>query len=127
MKILLVDDNDTWRLILREVLSQVFKDSEFKEVVSGQKALNLILTGFYPDLIFIDIGIPGLSGFQLIKKLRTNPDTKISGLRIIVFTDYYDLPEYRSLANELKCVFLPILDQQSSIIEKIKTAIQEAV
>lgn len=125
MKILLVDDSNNLRFLFRDALSNVFKNAEFKEAASGQEALDLISEGFCPDLAFVDIGMPTMNGFQLIKKLRVNPEPKISDLRIVVLTDY-DILEYREMANTLGCRFL-LKTAFAKAIETIQKTIKETV
>jgi len=48
-----------------------------------------------PDLIFMDIKLPGESGLELTRKIKTDHPTII----IIILTSY-DLPEYREAARE---------------------------
>jgi len=46
-----------------------------------------------PDLIFMDIRLPGINGLQLTQKIRKD----IPDINIAILTDY-DLPEYRQAA-----------------------------
>ena len=70
-KILLVDDNPTNIAILEEILD----DFELKSASSGDEALQIV-TEYYPDLILLDIMMPGLNGYEVCRKLRENPDLR---------------------------------------------------
>jgi DNA-binding NarL/FixJ family response regulator len=66
------------------------------EAIDGNEALQKIETP-PPDLIFIDIKLPGESGLELTKKIKAlYPD-----VNIIILTSY-DLPEYRDAAYRNK-------------------------
>jgi signal transduction histidine kinase/CheY-like chemotaxis protein len=66
-KILIVEDNLTAQLIQRSLLSSIHCDIEIAE--SGEKALELFEPKKY-DLIFMDIGLPGLQGDTTAKLIR---------------------------------------------------------
>jgi CheY-like chemotaxis protein len=93
-KTLIVEDNDNFRLTLKSLLEARFPSMTFEEATEGSKALEKVST-FDPDLIFMDIKLPGLSGLELTQKIR-NTNSKV---KIIILTSY-DLPEYREAARE---------------------------
>lgn len=73
IKILLVDDNPT----NLKVLSSNLADQNYKLLVanSGEWALS-IAEKAVPDLILLDINLPGMNGFEVCEKLKANPITK---------------------------------------------------
>ena len=66
----------------------------FKEARDGREALNEVSV-FDPDLIFMDIKLPGENGLELTRKIRASN----SEVKIIILTSH-DLPEYREAARE---------------------------
>ncbi len=92
-KILIVEDNDHFRQTLRSLLDARFPSMSFEEARDGSEALEKV-SAFDPDLIFMDIKLPGESGLELTKRIRhSNAEVKI-----IILTSY-DLPEYREAAR----------------------------
>ncbi len=72
MRALIVDDEPVARKVLREEL-ELLPDVEIVgEAEDGVKALTLILT-CQPDLVFLDLQMPGKSGFEVIQELRAGP------------------------------------------------------
>ena len=72
--ILLVEDNATFRKSLKEMLSLRFPAISIDEASDGEEAL-LKLSETTPDLIFMDIRLPGKNGLEItkiIKKDRPN-------------------------------------------------------
>jgi PAS domain S-box-containing protein len=73
-RILVVDDNiDSARsmgLLLRRMWGQVVEVAH-----DGEEALEKALT-FRPDLILLDIGLPGMSGYEVAERLRTRPEAE---------------------------------------------------
>jgi len=71
--ILIVDDEDDILFILKNVLSK--KGYSVKEAYSGEEALELVKKE-KPDLIFMDIMMPGMDGWETAKTIKDNPQTK---------------------------------------------------
>lgn len=72
-KILIVDDN-----LINLKLARVLLVSEGYEVqtaVDAEEALKLIEI-FSPQLILMDIQLPGIDGLELTRRLKANPSTK---------------------------------------------------
>jgi len=71
-KILLVDDNPTNVAILEEVLGEKY---HLKTAGSGEETLALV-EEFRPDLILLDIMMPGIDGYETCRRIRANPSLK---------------------------------------------------
>lgn len=72
-RILIVDDNQANRELLEAHLLGLDPDLEFAE--DGQQALEKV-ESFKPDLILLDVMMPKLSGFEVCKKIKANPETR---------------------------------------------------
>jgi len=72
-KILLVDDSSTVLLLHRMMLAHC--GYELLTARDGQEALDKASTE-RPDLIFLDIVMPRMDGFQTCRALRSRPETK---------------------------------------------------
>ena len=73
-KILVVDDTPANVKLLVDVLTA--KGFDVSAAVNGQEALDKVARN-PPDLILLDIMMPGLSGYDVCRKLRDNPDTAL--------------------------------------------------
>lgn len=72
-KILIVDDEEKNIKLLKGMLfSQNYK---FYEALSGEEALDLVYD-ISPNLILLDVMMPGISGFEVCRKLKQNEKTK---------------------------------------------------
>ena len=67
--VLVVDDNADHRHMMMEMLSPL--GFTVLTVASGEDCITLMKTTT-PDILFIDIRMPGMSGWQLVSRLRTN-------------------------------------------------------
>ena len=93
-KILIVDDNDFFRQTLKATLKGYFPTIAIEEAADGGKALQKV-DAFIPDLIFMDIQLPGENGLELTKKTKA-AHPKI----IILILTTYDIPEYGGTASQ---------------------------
>ena len=92
-KILIVEDNITFRQSLKVVLGSEFPRTIVEEAGDGEEALNKV-ESFEPNLIFMDIKLPGENGLELTKKIKG----RHFGITVVILTSY-DLPEYRHAAE----------------------------
>jgi len=69
--ILVVDDDATNLRMLHEILNPTYK---IYAAPSGKRAM-AFLSKRKPDLILLDVEMPGMNGYQVIKYLKENPDT----------------------------------------------------
>ncbi|HEX3758777.1 MAG TPA: ATP-binding protein [Kofleriaceae bacterium] len=82
-RILVVDDNEDARGLLADILSQLGHD--VRAVGDGPQALAM-LREFTPDVAVLDIGLPGMDGYELAAQLhRALPG---SGVRVIALSGY---------------------------------------
>ena len=71
--ILIVDDTQENILLLSEVLES---DYLTKAAIDGERALKIAFAAEPPDLVLLDVMMPGLSGYEVCKRLKENPDTR---------------------------------------------------
>ncbi len=114
MKAVIIDDERLARVELRRLLAP-FKEIDIAgEAVNVEDALNKI-SELNPDLIFLDIQMPGKNGFELLEELDSVPK--------VVFTTAYD--EYALKAfeyNALDYLLKPI--EPKRLEEAIKKIIE---
>ncbi|HND54884.1 MAG TPA: response regulator [Pirellulaceae bacterium] len=72
-KILIADDNQANRELLEAYLATV--DCDIEIAVDGQDTLDKVKAS-PPDLILLDVMMPKLSGFEVCKKLKQDPQTR---------------------------------------------------
>ena len=82
-KVLIVEDNAVSRELLRELLEP--RGYTVIEACDGQEALRMI-EQTEPDLLLLDIGMPVLDGFAVVRKIRENP--RLAALPVVAVTAY---------------------------------------
>lgn len=81
LRVLLVDDDPLVRGLLREVLADASYDID--EAADGVEAIRLAGENL-PDVIVLDVMMPGLNGFEVCRRLRSDP--RLDGSRIVMLT-----------------------------------------
>jgi CheY-like chemotaxis protein len=70
--LLMIDDEDVPRYLLRQLLVGSYRVVEAK---TGQEGLELAQK-LRPDLIFLDLNMPGMNGFDVLTELKAAPATR---------------------------------------------------
>ncbi len=116
---LIVEDSGIFRTLLKETLHSRFPSMEIDEAADGQEARQKIRSNT-PDLIFMDIKLPGENGLELTAKIKSeHPDV------IVFILTSYDTPEYREAAAQAKANYF--LSKGSSSKESILALVESAL
>jgi len=92
-KVMLVEDDDGFRRSLAGLLVSKFPSVLLEEAVNGTEAMEKV-ESFSPDLIFMDIKLPGQNGLEVTRRIKAlHPE-----IMVIILTSY-DFPEYREAAR----------------------------
>jgi DNA-binding response OmpR family regulator len=82
-KILIVDDEESLRTLLKAVLSTETNRFSLFEAEDGEQALKKVYD-LKPNILLIDVVMPGHSGFEVCEKIRE--DTNLNQLKIIILS-----------------------------------------
>jgi CheY-like chemotaxis protein len=82
-KILIAEDNAVNRELLRELLEM--RGYTVAEACDGEETLRVI-EQTQPDVLLLDIGMPALDGFAVVRKIRENP--RLASLPVVAVTAY---------------------------------------
>ncbi|MET3133062.1 signal transduction histidine kinase [Oxalobacteraceae bacterium GrIS 1.11] len=81
--VLLIEDNDDGREVMAMMLA--CHGFEVKHAADGLQGLQMAVD-CPPDLALVDIGLPGIDGYEVARRLRANPRTR--ALKLIALTGY---------------------------------------
>jgi CheY-like chemotaxis protein len=80
-KILIADDERALRLLIAGTLE--IGEYDILEADNGIQALDLVKRE-RPDLIILDVMMPGMTGYEVCKRIKTNPD--IADTKVLILT-----------------------------------------
>ncbi|MFC4424747.1 response regulator [Deinococcus navajonensis] len=82
---LLIDDNPEDRLLAEEAFEQLCPACTLTCVGSGREAIALLRTeGFEPDVVLLDVNMPGMDGFETLQRLKS--DDRLSRIPVVMLT-----------------------------------------
>jgi CheY-like chemotaxis protein len=107
-KILLVDDDAAANYLSKELLESLHAAKEIEIAENCLRALELIKQADSPDIILLDIKMPGLDGFDFLEKLKSlalskkikvvmltsslRPEDKLRAFSYKAVVDYFEKP-----------------------------------
>ena len=96
-RVLVVEDNldtvHTLRMLLQDM------GHEVSYAINGYAALD-VARHFRPDFVFLDLGLPGMDGFEVCKRLKREPG--LEAARVIAITGYGH-EDYRTRSQQAGC------------------------
>jgi len=87
-RLLIVEDNPAEQLSIRELLG--YEDIDVVVAATGAEALEMVSNESF-DCAVLDLRLPDMSGFDILERIRDNPDVK--DLPVVVFTGKELSPE----------------------------------
>ena len=100
-RILIVDDQDSIRSVLRTALTEA--GAEVLEAGGGADGIE-VATRQIPDLILLDIAMPGMNGWQVLEALRGVAET--AGIPVVLETSSGDFPSYEQARRHSVAAFI---------------------
>jgi signal transduction histidine kinase len=98
--LLIIDDEDVYRYLLRQLLDGAYRIIEAKTGLEGIEQAHKLR----PDLIFLDLNMPEMNGFETLSKLKSAPDTR--EIPVVVVTGQKLDPQVQAQLAERTAAFL---------------------
>ena len=112
--VLIAEDNPTNRELLRELLEM--RGYIVSEACNGQEALAMVEQAA-PDILLLDIGMPLLDGFAVVRKLRDNP--RFTSLPVVAVTAYAMQGDREKIMNSGFDGYLSKPVNSSSLVQEL--------
>jgi len=93
-RILVVDDD---KIIVETIVQALEEDESGYELISASDGFEagLQVSHFRPNLVILDIMMPDINGYEVCKKIKSNPETK--DIKIIVLSAYLNDDAFREM------------------------------
>ncbi len=102
----MVEDNEDDSYLLTRQLIRAQIDDHVAVFGNGEDALEFLLrTSQVPLVIFLDLRLPGLSGVDLLKRVRREP--RLQAVPVIVMTGYLDSQDVKACERLGVTTYLP--------------------
>jgi DNA-binding NarL/FixJ family response regulator len=95
LRTLLVDDNRPFLILARHLLSECPDIEIVGEAHDGQEAVSMT-ESLRPDLIIMDLAMPGMGGLQATRLIKAQHDPPI-----IIIASHYDDPAHREFVAQV--------------------------
>ncbi|WP_028534818.1 response regulator [Paludibacterium yongneupense] len=106
LTLLLVDDSPENLTILGELLRPHYR---VRAATSGERALRIAAALPHPDLILLDVMMPGLDGYQVFERLRANPATRDIPVIFVTGMDSTEAEMHGLAAGAVDYITKPII------------------
>lgn len=84
-KLLIIDDDENDVLITKSILSKITPEIRIEVASSGEEGLACIREGTVPPaLILLDVKMPGMSGVDVLRKIRD--DKRVATIPVVIVT-----------------------------------------
>ncbi|NLV41346.1 MAG: response regulator [Candidatus Hydrogenedentes bacterium] len=87
VRLLVVDDEKAVISVIRRFLERSSTPFQIEVAMDGFEAGRLVAT-FRPDVIFLDLRLPGIDGFEVCRRIKTNAESSSS--HVLAMTGYYE-------------------------------------
>jgi len=121
LKVLLVDDDEVSRYVVKNMFSAVALD--LYEVDEGEEALRIAQV-HKPDLVVLDLMMPGMSGFEVLRTLKANSRT--AKIPVIVHTSKKIDAEERKLLSGAIAIIPKENESRELAFEHFQSAFRKA-
>lgn len=108
-KVLMVEDDMLLSELLGGKLSERF---DLLQAQSGEAALDILRTTI-PDLILLDIRLPGIDGFEFLRRIKADPKT--AGIHVVILSNFGeedDIKKGKDLGAEQYVVKVSLLPNE---------------
>jgi len=118
-RILIADDNVANSELLQAYLADVECEIEFS--IDGQDTLDKVVS-FKPDLILLDVMMPRLSGFEVCKQLKEDPQT--SSIMILMVTALNEIGDIERAVGTGTDDFLSKPVNQVELVKRVENMLK---
>lgn len=121
LHILIADDDPDDQELLAEAITEFSENIKVSLARNGKDLMHRLTNEIHPDIIFLDLNMPAMNGFECLKKIKSHPDLKMLPVLIYSTSAHADQVEqtYQEGASfyiQKPCSFFDIKDLISKIL-----------
>lgn len=96
-KVLLVDDDDIANILHAKTLKKHNFCEEIGTAENGEVALSVIQSSPLPDILFLDLKMPNMDGFDFLTNFQKLPEEITRGIAVFVLTSSISKNDYEKV------------------------------
>lgn len=125
--VLLIDDNELDNFINHKTMEAshfaktIFTATNGKSAIDFIRNLQQMENARYPEVIFIDLNMPLMDGFQFIEYCRTDPAIRQKNIKLVVLSssvNEQDRTRVQSYQENIKFLNKPLTEKMLETIDK---------
>ena len=121
-KIMVVDDHLDQTFTLKQALEENSNEFEVIGVNSGEKCLEILKCGNIPDIILTESFMSGMNGWELLEKLKKNPEWK--KIQVAFLTAWEEIDNNKFKNSDIEGFFQKPFDI-NHLTERINTIMKK--
>jgi CheY-like chemotaxis protein len=116
--VMIVDDEPINILLLNEILGK--KDYNIIAAYSGDESL-LKMKDILPDVVFLDLMMPGINGFEVLERMKSDPNLKSIPVIMVTALNEHLIKERAKSMGAIEFLLKPVnADKIFTTLEKIE-------
>ena len=128
--ICIIDDDDIYQYTITKILQSLKLNKKIIAFSDGEEALDFLIANLYnddelPDVIFLDINMPIMDGFQFMEeyvKIKPNVGKKITIYMVSSSVDPADIQRAKNISDISDYIIKPIKSGElRTLIQNLKT------
>ncbi|MHC4294466.1 MAG: response regulator, partial [Planctomycetota bacterium] len=127
--ILLVDDDGDWRTVVRDALVALWAAADIREVSDAPTAMEYLhRRGEFadaprPDVIYLDVEMPGVSGHELLKQIKSDPD--LQDIPVVIVTGLGENEQAKLAARNGADGFVVKSSEPGELLERMRSSMDQ--
>ena len=125
LNVLLIDDDADDRFLFSKSLQKTGLEIHYLEADGCDAAIQLMGENKYPDVIFLDINMPGGNGYDCLKKIGSNP--KWRHIPVIIYSTSGNPDDVQKATDSKTAGYLKKPDDVTVLPLKLKDLLQNVI
>lgn len=116
--ILLIDDDEDDRMLFKEALKEIDPALLFSEALNGLDGLKLLRSAPAPDIIFLDLNMPMMNGYECLAEVKKEERFKM--IPVVIYSTIHSEAEAKRLLQMGADYFLTKPNDYAVLIKDIE-------
>ncbi|MGZ3885749.1 MAG: response regulator [Bacteroidia bacterium] len=121
LKILLIDDDKDDQFFFFKAIKEIDPAIICEAADDGRKGLNRLESGFTPDIIFLDLNMPQMNGFDFLRAVKQSGELK--QIPVVIFSTSNNPQDIKKAEDLGAAAFLTKPNNMAKLAEELSGAL----